>query len=112
VLAEYVKCDTCRHSFGLPSLRPFLPKGGCLPSDLRAELLAGASIEAVEERLIGSGVDPESARHAVNEIAGDGRQICPPCGLTFLGEASVCPACGGSLTKCKKVSGFDLDALV
>jgi hypothetical protein len=109
VLAEYLKCDVCRHSFELPALRPFLPSGGYLPSDLRAELLAGAPIEAVEGRLIASGVDRESARLAIDALAGDRRRGRPPCGLTFLEGVPACQVCGRQLAKGKNKAGPELE---
>jgi hypothetical protein len=110
-VAEYLKCRDCRHSFELPELRPFLPRGGHLASDLRVELRSGASIEGVERRLVESGVDRETARSVVGEIVGDRRRSCPHCLLTYQGSVAACWECGRPLVEHKKDGAPELDEL-
>src|SRR5690349_15599237 len=97
--AEYRQCDDCRRSFKGPNLLPFLPTGGYLRSDMRAELESGTPIEPVIERLLASGIDLETASAVINEIAGASRNLCPPCGLSYLEGVATCRKCGGDTVK-------------
>jgi hypothetical protein len=84
VWAEYGQCGECRRSFEESTFVPFLPTGGYLRSDMRAELESGAPIEPVIERLVEAGIDLETASGGIGEIAGESRNLCPPCGLSRL----------------------------
>jgi hypothetical protein len=108
--AEYCQCDDCRRSFEESTLLPFLPAGGHLRSDMRAELQSGAPIEPVMERLMGSGIDPETLSGVISEIAGDSRNLCSTCGLSYLESITTCRNCGGTLKASKKKGGW-LDEL-
>jgi hypothetical protein len=99
VVTEYLKCKDCRHSFELPAMCPFLPQGGYLPSDLRAELRFGASVEAVEQRLVASGVDRDTARCVIGEMVGDRLQFCSRCQLSYQENVATCWKCGRLLSK-------------
>jgi hypothetical protein len=111
IRAEYVQCDACRRSFEKDTLQPFLPAGGHLRSDMRAELESGAPIEPVMERLIRSGIDPETAGGVISEIAGGSRSLCPPCGLSYLEGVTACRNCGGDTVKASEKKGGWLDEL-
>jgi hypothetical protein len=111
IRAEYCQCDDCRRSFEKPTSRPFLPAGGYLRSDMRAELESGAPIEAVIERLLGSGIDAETAGGVIGEIAGGARNLCPPCGLSYLESVKACRNCGGDTVKASEKKGGWLDEL-
>lgn len=105
IVAEYAKCDDCHRSFEKPALREFLPKGGVLRSDLRGELYAGAPIESALARLTQSGIDAETARVVVDEIAGGVRNACPGCRLSYLENVTTCRECGDALaTGAKKTA--------
>lgn len=111
IQTEYFQCDDCRQSFEKPTLRRFLPAGGLLRSDLKAELRSGSPIEAIAERLVQSGIDPEMAAEVIHEIAGEIRSRCPPCDLTYVEGISTCKLCGGSPVKSAKKKGGFLDEL-
>jgi zinc ribbon protein len=109
VVTEYLKCQDCRHCFKLPALLPFLPRGGYLPSDLRVELRSGASIEAVEQRLIESGVDRDTAQRVVREMVRDRMRFCSECQLSYQENVATCWKCGRELSKGKSKVVADLD---
>ncbi len=109
--AEYCQCDDCRMSFTETTSQPFLPAGGYLRSDIQAELLSGAPIEPVIERLIDSGVDPETASRVISEIAGESRSLCRACGLSFMQNVSTCWNCRGDTVKASEKKGGWLDEL-
>jgi hypothetical protein len=111
LLAEYCQCDDCRLSFEKPSFQPFHPAGGYLKSDMRAELESGAPIEPVIERLLRSGIDAETAGGVISEIAGGSRNLCPPCGLSYLESITTCRKCGGDTVKASEKKGGWLDEL-
>lgn len=108
---EYCQCDDCRRSFEKPAFRPFLPAGGYLRSDMRAELESGAPIEPVIERLLKSGIDAETVGGVISDIAGESRNLCPPCGLSYMESVSTCRSCGGGTVKASEKKGGWLDEL-
>jgi hypothetical protein len=105
IRAEYRQCDACRLSFEELTLVPFFPAGGYLLSDMRAELESGAPIEPVVERLLELGIDPETASGVISEIAGESRNLCPPCGLSYLERITTCRSCGGDTVKASEKEG-------
>lgn len=107
--AEYCQCDHCRRSFEESTFLPFLPAGGHLRSDMRAELLSGAPIEPVMERLMETGIDPETVGGVISEIAGDSRTLCPTCGLSYLESITTCRNCGGGTVKASEQKGGWMD---
>jgi zinc-ribbon family len=111
VQAEYCQCDDCRRSFEESTFLPFLPTGGYLRNDMRAELKSGAPIEPVIERLLESGIDLETASGVISEIAGESRNLCPPCGLSYLESTTTCRSCGGDTVKASGKKGGWMDEL-
>jgi hypothetical protein len=111
VVTDYIKCRDCRHAFALPAMLPFLPHGGYLPSDLRVELRSGASIEGVEQRLVDSGVDRETAQGVIRGMVGDRLRSCPQCQRTYQEDVVACWDCGRPLSKGKTKVAPELDDL-
>jgi zinc-ribbon family len=111
LLAEYCQCDDCRRSFEAETLQPFLPAGGYLRTDVRAELESGAPIEPVIERLMNSGIDAMTVFGVINEVGGDSRNLCTQCGLSYLTSVATCRNCGRATVKASEKKGGWLDEL-
>ena len=78
---------------------------------MRAELESGAPIEPVIERLLQSGIDAETAGRVISEIAGESRNLCPPCGLSYLESVMTCRNCDGGTVKTSQTKGGWMDEL-
>ena len=74
-------------------------------------LLSGAPIEPVIERLLNSGIDAETVGGVISEIAGESRNLCPPCGLSYLESVKACRNCGGDTVKASEKKRGWLDEL-
>ena len=111
IRTEYWRCDDCRRCFEKEGLVPFWPSGGYRRSDIQADLRSGLPIEMVACLLQETGVDEATSRSVIGEIAGDDRQGCEICALTYVSGVKVCKKCGVRLAEVKPKAAFDRDEL-
>jgi hypothetical protein len=94
-LGEFVQCQACGDNFR-PDVLDRAPLSDTPRTTLNAssELRAGKPIEQVRQSLIESGMDEAAAAYTIDRTAGERRQACRKCGLTYHWSISVCAQCG------------------
>jgi hypothetical protein len=95
---EYIECQTCQKAFK-PEVKNYKSPSPVerLLAATRADLESGTPIQMTQRKLINSGVDEETAKKVVDLAAGDKRNFCSKCGLTYRETVTLCSSCGHPL---------------